>query len=125
MDVPGREAIRAAVRSLARVRALAAGSILVALALWLLASPAATHGLTFTVNSTGNSGDSNTADNVCNDGTGACTLRAAIQQANVSAGADAITFSIGSGAQAIAPATVLPTVTQPVVIDGTTQPGFA
>ena len=41
---------------------------------------------TFIVNSTGNGGDSNTADGICNDGTGACTLRAAIQQANVSDG---------------------------------------
>jgi SSS family solute:Na+ symporter len=36
---------------------------------------------TFTVNSTGNGGDSNTADGICNDGAGNCTLRAAIQQA--------------------------------------------
>jgi len=80
---------------------------------------------TFVVNSTGDSADSNTADGVCDDGTGACTLRAAIQQANASAGPDTINFSIGSGVQTITPLSLLPTVGGPVTIDGTTQPGFA
>ena len=80
---------------------------------------------TFTVDSTGDGGDSNTADGVCDDGAGACTLRAAIEQANASAGVDTINFSIGGGGvQTIAPGSALPTITDPVVIDGTTQPGF-
>lgn len=37
---------------------------------------------TFTVDSTGDGGDSNTADGVCDDGSGNCTLRAAIELAN-------------------------------------------
>jgi CSLREA domain-containing protein len=45
---------------------------------------------TFTVTSTGDGADSNTADNVCDDGTGKCTLRAAIQQSNAAPGADTI-----------------------------------
>ncbi len=49
---------------------------------------------TFNVNSTGDGADSNTADNLCNDGVGNCTLRAAIQQANATAGADTIGFSV-------------------------------
>jgi hypothetical protein len=62
---------------------------------------------------------------ICNDGTGACTLRAAIQQANAHAGADKIHFAISpGGAQTIAPSSALPTLTDPVTIDGTTQPGF-
>ncbi len=55
-----------------------------------------------------------------------CTLRAAIQEANDTSGADTIGFDIpGSGVQTIAPASGLPTVTGPVTIDGTTQPGFS
>ena len=49
---------------------------------------------TFTVNSTGDGADSNLADGVCNDGTGACTLRAAIQQANSVSGDDTINFNL-------------------------------
>jgi CSLREA domain-containing protein len=80
---------------------------------------------TFTVNSTGDGADSNLNDGVCDDGTGHCTLRAAIQQANATPGADTVNFQIGSGVQTIAPGSPLPTVTDPVIIDGTTQPGFA
>jgi CSLREA domain-containing protein len=87
--------------------------------------PRARAATAFTVNSTGDGADSNTSDNVCDDGTGHCTLRAAIQQANATAGADTINFQIGSGAQTITPATDLPIITDTVVIDGTTQPGFS
>ncbi len=49
---------------------------------------------TFTVNSLSDGADSNTADNLCADGSGNCTLRAAIQQANATPGADTIAFSV-------------------------------
>jgi CSLREA domain-containing protein len=79
---------------------------------------------TFVVNSTGDGADSNPGDGVCNDGSGNCTLRAAIQQANATSGTDTINFQIpGSGVRTIAPVTGLPAVTDPVVIDGYTQPG--
>lgn len=82
-------------------------------------------GSIFVVTTTGDNSDANTTDGLCNDGSGACTLRAALQQANVLAGADIITFNIpGTGPHIIQPATKLPTVTDPVIIDGTTQPGF-
>ena len=57
---------------------------------------------------------------------GAGSLRQAILDSNASAGVvDTIAFAIpGGGVQTISPATALPTVTDPVVIDGTTQPGF-
>ena len=55
---------------------------------------------------------------------GAGSLRQAILDANANSGADTISFSI-SGAQTITPLSVLPTITDPVTIDGTTQPGFA
>ncbi|HWC65382.1 MAG TPA: hypothetical protein VG777_04805, partial [Thermoanaerobaculia bacterium] len=38
---------------------------------------------------------------------------------------DAIHFAIGTGFQGIIPASALPTITKPVTIDGTTQPGFS
>ena len=79
----------------------------------------------FTVNSTGDGPDSDTSDDICDDGTGDCTLRAAIMQANASAGADEIRFSISSGVQTIAPASAFPEITDRVTIDGTTQPGFS
>ena len=55
---------------------------------------------------------------------GAGSLRQAILDANASLGADTISFSIGSGVQTITPLSALPTVTGPVTIDGTSQPGF-
>jgi CSLREA domain-containing protein len=79
----------------------------------------------FIVNSTGDAPDSDPNDGVCDDGTGNCTLRAAIMQSNVSgADVDEIRFSIGSGVQTITPASPLPP-SHPAVIDGTTQPGFS
>jgi len=60
-----------------------------------------------------------------NDG-GAGSLRQAILNANSTVGVDNITFNIpGAGPHTITPATALPTVTDPVLIDATTQPGFA
>ena len=54
------------------------------------------------------------------------SLRQAILDANASPGADAIVFNIvGSGVQTIALSNALPTVSEAVTIDATTQPGFA
>jgi hypothetical protein len=78
---------------------------------------------TFEVNSTGDGGDSNTADGVCNDGTGNCTLRAAIEQANASSGLDTINFEFGGTASTITPGSALPTITESVVIDGYSESG--
>src|SRR5688572_17968642 len=62
---------------------------------------------------------------VTND-TGAGSLRQAIIDANAAAGADTITFNISpAGTNTISVATALPAITEAVVIDGTTQPGFA
>jgi len=81
---------------------------------------------TITVDSTGDGGDSNTADGVCDDGSGNCTLRAAIEQANADAGTDTIEFDIaGTGPHTISPGSALPTITGPVIIDGTREPDFA
>jgi hypothetical protein len=56
---------------------------------------------------------------------GAGSLRQAILDANAHPGADTIVFNIpGSGPHTITPSTALPTITDPVRIDGSTQPGF-
>lgn len=55
---------------------------------------------------------------------GAGSLRAAISNANATAALDFIHFNIaGTGPFTITPATALPTVTDPVVIDGYMQSG--
>lgn len=59
------------------------------------------------------------------DGTGAGTFRTAITSANANPGVDTITFNIGSGQQTLPLTSNLPTITDPVIIDGTTQPGYA
>jgi hypothetical protein len=57
---------------------------------------------------------------------GAGSLRQAILDANANPGADMITFNIpGVGSHTIAPTSLLPEITDPVTIDGTTQPGFS
>ena len=55
------------------------------------------------------------------------SLRQAILDSNAATGGtNTIDFAIpGAGVQTIAPASPLPAITNPVVIDGTTQPGYA
>jgi CSLREA domain-containing protein len=73
---------------------------------------------TFTVNS-----NDDVSDGTCN--AAHCSLREAINAANATPEPDLIRFSIGSGLQTIALLSALPAISQPVVLDGTTQPGFA
>ena len=56
---------------------------------------------------------------------GSGSLRQAILDANSNPGSDVINFNIGSGHQTIKPLTRLPFITDTVVIDGSTQPGFS
>jgi uncharacterized repeat protein (TIGR01451 family)/CSLREA domain-containing protein len=105
---------------------------LVAVLTTLMAFPGAVHAASavFTVNSTGDAPDAVIGDGVCATGgtvgsDAECTLRAAIQESNASlADVDTIAFGIPTGPLTIAPATVLPVITGPVVIDATTQPGW-
>ncbi|HKR22478.1 MAG TPA: hypothetical protein VJS17_07785 [Pyrinomonadaceae bacterium] len=53
------------------------------------------------------------------------SLRQAILDANASAGLDSINFNIAGPSRLIQPVLALPEITSPVVIDGSTQPGFA
>jgi hypothetical protein len=65
-----------------------------------------------------------TVDNTNDSGAG--SLRQAMLDANTTMGDDTIDFAIpGAGVHTITVSTNLPTITDPVVIDGTTQPGYA
>jgi titin len=87
---------------------LAGGVLFLALVFLALCGQAAT----FTVSNTSDSGSG--------------SLRQAMLDANTNAGPDAIVFQIpGSGTHSIQPLSALPAITDPVSIDGTTQPGFA
>jgi CSLREA domain-containing protein len=58
------------------------------------------------------------------DDSGLGSLRQAIICANAAPGADTITFNIpGNGVHTISPLSALPIITDPVIIDGYTQPG--
>lgn len=57
--------------------------------------------------------------------TGDGSLRKAIHDANLHPGLDYINFAIGGGVQTIQPKTYYEVIVSPVVIDGTTQPGYA
>ena len=116
---------------IAKIRALALGVFLAALmaaSLTLAAHPAHAS-ITFTVDSTADYGDQTPGDGKCDTGTimvigERCTLRAAIQEANASSGADVIEFGIaGTGVHTIAPTTGLPKITGPVTINGYSQQG--
>ncbi len=83
---------------------------------------------TFTVCPAGSTLTVNTNDDADDGACNAahCSLREAILTANSTPGqVEFIAFSVGGGgAQTISPAAALPTITNPVTIDGTTQPGF-
>ncbi len=80
-------------------------------------------GTTFIVNSQADSGDTNPGDGICSS-SGVCTLRAAIQEANLTPDLDTINFTIPiSGLRVIQLSSSLPTITNPVIIDGYSQPG--
>jgi CSLREA domain-containing protein len=80
--------------------------------------------LTFVVNTTDDKTDINPGDGICANSSNLCSLRAAIQEADASAGADQIQFNIpGAGVHTIQPIGSLPPITEQTTIDGYTQPG--
>src|ERR687894_192355 len=107
--------------------------ILVALLFGLLLAARPAHAdTTFTVNSTGNTGDRNPEGTCDSNSTSivVCTLREDIQEANVVSGEDTINFNIpdnpnvpGLEVKTISPSSQLPGITGPVNINGYTQPG--
>jgi parallel beta-helix repeat protein len=80
----------------------------------------------FTVNSTGDSGDSHPGDGVCRTAASSteCTLRAAMEESNALADQQTIRFNLPAGDDFIHPLSALPQITEAVIIDGTSQPGF-
>ncbi len=109
-------------RTLLALAALALAGVL--LALWSGPADAQT---TFTVNKTGDAKDRKVGNGKCDSSRKRglqCTLRAAIEEANATPGADTINFKIrGDGVKTISPASPLPAITDPVTIDGYSQPG--
>jgi hypothetical protein len=84
----------------------------------------------FTVNSTGSESDIEPGDGSCLTPGEECTLRAALEETNAlsndPAGPDEIRFDIpGAGPHTIQLQSGLPDVTDPVVIDGSTEPDFS
>jgi CSLREA domain-containing protein len=121
----------------ARTLAFCLVAVLVAASIGVLLAANPAHASTFTVNSTRDVGDNNRGDGSCFTGVfiqvgprfaRECTLRAAIEETNANDNnatvVDTIHFSmLGAGPHTISPATTLPQITEPVVIDGYSQPG--
>jgi CSLREA domain-containing protein len=92
-------------------------AMLVAVAVWGPAATANTASATLIVNTTDDA-DDGTCD------AAHCSLREALVAANAVSGRNTIAFHIlGAGPHTIRPTSALPTVTDPVIIDGYTQPG--
>jgi hypothetical protein len=120
-------------RTPGRIAVLAAASVILVSQIVIVGPPRAL-ALSLVVNSTGDEADLIAGDGECDtgalnsEGATECTLRAAIQEANASAGADLISFNIPPtelGFYVIQPQPDLPPITDTVTIDATTQPGFA
>ena len=62
----------------------------------LMAAPQSAAAATFTVNSTLDLPDLNPGDGLCNTNVATCTVRAAVMEANASAGADTINIPAGT-----------------------------
>jgi hypothetical protein len=83
---------------------------------------------TFVVDQVSDMADFDLGDGVADSDAGTpgvqISLRSAIQNANLDAILDNISFNIpGAGVKSISPTSPLPVISQPVVIDGYTQPG--
>ena len=102
-------------------------AVVAMVALSPVAAGAARASTTFTVNQTGNLGETilnGECDVLVPTAGHQCTLRAAIQEANATPGKDTINFNIpGGGVKTIKPTSALPTIRDAVIIDGYSQPG--
>ncbi len=128
---------QARIRSTRKAKAMAAGLLLagmMAASLLPGVAPQARAADTFTVDQTIDTPDGNVGDGDCDVNPAVlgfqCTLRAAIQEANATPEPDLIRFAILDGGSGIKTIDVgssgsgpLPPITQPVTIDGYTQPG--
>lgn len=86
-------------------------------------------GPTFTVNAIADGADASPGNGICATSSGWCTLRAALQESNASAGSNTINFSLpGSGVRTIQLNGSLPTINDtsgPTTINGYSQAGSA
>jgi hypothetical protein len=110
-------------------REMALACLVVAGGVLMTAGPVAA-AETFVVRSPLDDGDNDVGDDICDAAAGiltVCTFRAAIEEANADADQDRIEFQIGgpnaSGVKAIQPGSDLPSIDEPLIIDGYTQPG--
>ncbi|MDQ4043398.1 MAG: hypothetical protein M3118_06235, partial [Actinomycetota bacterium] len=108
-----------------RIAAFGLGLVLM-VALLVLLAPRPAYAATFTVNQTGDAKDRNINNSVCDvsrKNGNQCTLRAAIQEANNTPGADTIDFNISGTAsvKTIKPVRPLPEITEAVTINGYSQ----
>ena len=80
---------------------------------------------TFTVDSFNDSNDFDQGDGICDIFVGGCSLRAAIEEANALPGRQRVQFNLsGGGYQVYEPFVALPSITEEIIIDGSSQPGF-
>jgi parallel beta-helix repeat protein len=108
---------------------MARTALVLLIALLACAAPAAAAPTTFTVNSPADPADPTPADGLCNVSDPeteqtVCTLRAAINASNANAGGDTIGFNLPPSS-VIGLTAGLPTVVEPVTIDGYTEPDSA
>jgi hypothetical protein len=105
------------------------GFVALLAALVTLIGAGAANAATFTVNTSLDRGDGIRGDGVCDFNVRRagpqCTLRAAIQEANLTAVGDAVDFKIGGPdpVKTITPRVGLPAISRPLTIDGYSQPG--
>ena len=104
-----------------------AGAVLLAFSAAVLSMNSVEAAPNYIVNSRGDAADGKIGDGTCAAPSGECTLRAALEEANLHRGPDMIAFGIpGSGVQTITLNSVLPTIsdkTGPTLVNGYTQPG--
>lgn len=71
-----------------------------------------------TITASGDNSDQNLGDGVCDDGTGSCSLRAAIEEANASGVPIRITFDGLGKSTTISPTSPLPAFQVPIIVEG-------
>jgi len=88
---------------------------------FIVQMPAVVHAATFVVDDLSSQSDTNPGDGECRSLEDTCTLSGAITEANALPGADRIEFSV---AGTITESTFFPEITDSLVIDATTAPGY-
>jgi hypothetical protein len=99
---------------------------LIFFAIFGLAAGCGPIGSNFTVNSSADGNDTSPGDGYCRAGSSLteCTLRAAMEEADALAGIQTIHFNLPADDSYIYPLSPLPLISDEVIIDGTSQPGF-